>query len=126
MLSRIFAVAAIGTALLSGAFVGNAHALEPRVATCKSVLTSEILTLIIDKDSNSARVESYNPDTRNSIGQGATYQYKAGLGVLIMTLDGTGFFPVRDDGQISTVVFTLTGNKFPVKCTKFQRTNGAG
>lgn len=121
MLSRILATAALGTALLSGLFVGGAHASDLRKAECQSLATNEIVTIYIDKTSTSARVDTYRIATGESRGMPGDYVYKMGVGVLVMTKDGTGFFSVRDDGKPSKIFFATTGNEYLVQCSRFQR-----
>jgi hypothetical protein len=121
MLSRILATAAVGTALMSGLFLGGAHALDLRRTKCKSLTTPEVVTIYIDKQSNVARVETYNASTGVSQGMPGEYIYKPGAGVLVMTKDKNGFFSVRDDGKVGKIAFALTGSEYPVVCTQFQR-----
>lgn len=120
MLSRILAVAAIGTALLSSAFVSNAHALDMRKTTCTSLASNEQIVLYIDKDSQAASIAIVNSDTGTSRVMPAQYAYKPKVGVLVTDLNNVIYVAVPDVTGV-TYGRLITGTRFPVLCEKFKR-----
>jgi len=120
MFRRIILTSAIGLAAMTG-LVLNAKASELRTSVCRSLTTTEIVVLVIDKtDPFNAAIAIRDIATGGEpIAVPAdAWAYKPGVGVLIK--QGANWFPVKEGGGITTVT-TAKGNEYPVICSRFIR-----